>query len=194
MGQIASTKRRNFKEVLWRNFNATFFGETDVSGIEQNIACLNGEFVLGVNAAGTASVPLIGVNAANQVVAGNGSPLITAAHYAINLDAATAVSRSVFIVPVAYQLAGVNVVFGTASASGTVTVEKLTSTTAPGSGTVLLTVPLSTAGTANTVAPGVLIATVASLQFAVGDRVGLVFAATETGLVGLNVTLTFVRI
>lgn len=195
MGQLTTSKRKNFKEVLWRNFNAAYFGEVDVSGIAQDIACLNGEYLLGVNAAGTGTVNLIGVNSSDQVVVGpSGNVLPTAEHFTTNLDAATAVSRSMYIALAAFQLVNVSLVFGTASASGTFTIEKLTGTTAPGSGTALLTGTISTAGTANTVLNGVLIATVASLQLAVGDRLGAVFAGTETGLVGLDILVTLKRI
>jgi hypothetical protein len=79
----------------------------------------------------------------------------------------------------------------TASTSGTVTVEKLTGTTAPGSGTALLTGTVSMSGTANTVVSGTPIATVASLTFAAGDRVGFVFAGTMTNLVGWSGTALF---
>lgn len=190
---IQTTLRAGLIEIVGRNQRKAYWGE-EVSGIAPDIACLNGEFVLGLSADGNSTVPLIGVNSSNQVVLGNGNVAITAAHYPFNFDAATAVSRSVLIAPVAYQITGVQAVWGVASASGTLTIEKLTGTQAPGGGTVLLTGTISTAGAANTVATGVLIATLASLQFAAGDRLGLVFGGTETGLVGLDVTATFKRI
>lgn len=101
--------------------------------------------------------------------------------------AATATTESVFIAPFALELVGFQIVFGTASSSGTITIEKLTGTTAPGGGTALLTGTVSTAGTANTVLKGTLIGAPGSLQLAAGDRLGLVFAGTATGLVGLQV-------
>lgn len=108
--------------------------------------------------------------------------------------ATAAVNQACFIADAAYQVVGVNAVWGTASSSGTVTVEKLTGTTAPGSGTALLTGTISTAATANTVTAGTLIATVATLQLAVGDRLGVVFSGTETSLVGLTVVVSLKRI
>lgn len=189
---ISSSLRRNWAEVIRRNWANAYFGE-DPTGIAQNIACLNGEYVLGLNAAGTGTVNLIGVNAANQVVTGSGTVLPTAEHFTANFDAATCVSRSIYIAATTLQVANVNVVFGTASASGTVTVEHLTGTQAPGGGTVMLTGTLSTAGTANTVLAGTLVATVATLQLAAGDRIGLVVAGTQTGLVGFDIAITLTR-
>lgn len=197
MGQLSSSKRKNFKETLWRNMNAAFFGEVDVSGIEQDILTLNGvaEMARGLNAAGTGTISLIGLNSSDEVVVGpNAVVLPTAEHFTANLDAATAVSRSIYIAAVALQVANVNIVFGTASASGTFTIEKLTGTQAPGGGTVMLTGTISTAGTANTVLPGTLVATLATLQLAAGNRIGAVFSGTETGLVGLNISITLQRI
>ena len=106
------------------------------------------------------------------------------------IDAASAVSRSIFIAPYAMRLIGVQAVFGTAGgAAAAVTVEKLTGTTAPAGGTALLTATLSLTGAANTVASGTLVSTAASLTLAAGDRLGLVFSGTQTGLVGLVVSL-----
>lgn len=101
------------------------------------------------------------------------------------------VTRVVFTCTRAMIFKAVSLSFATASSSGTMQVEKLTGTTVPGSGTALLTGTMSMAGTVNTVVNGTLIATIASLKFAVGDRVGLVFAGTMTGLVGFNATLLF---
>jgi hypothetical protein len=193
MAIIASTgKFRNKIESLWRVADNCWFGR-DTSTFEQVPDILNGEYLLAVNAAGTGTVNIIGVNANNQVVSGNGTVLPTAEHFSSNFQAATAVSQSIYIAATTLQLAGVQIVFGTASASGTFTLEHLTGTQAPGSGTVMLTGTLSTAGTANTVLTGTLVATLATLQLAAGDRIGAVFAGTETGLVGLNVTVTLTR-
>lgn len=112
------------------------------------------------------------------------------------IDAAGAVANHgvVYIAPYAVQLIGFQLIYGVASSSGTVTVEKLTGTTAPGSGTALLTGTVTTSTTANTVKPGTLIATLSSLQLATGDRFGLVFAGTQTGLVGLAVSLLLQKV
>lgn len=102
---------------------------------------------------------------------------------------ATDASRHVYICTRPMRLKAVKSVFTTASSSGTLQVEKLTGTTAAGSGTALLTGTVALSGSANTVASGTLIGTVASLTFAAGDRVGVVIAGTMTNLVGSNVTI-----
>ena len=95
---------------------------------------------------------------------------------------ASDVSKAVFIADRAYVVTGVKAVFGTASASGTLNVEKLTGTTAAGSGTAMLTGTLSLSGTPNTVLSGTLTGTTATLTLAAGDRIGVVLAGTLTSL------------
>ena len=104
---------------------------------------------------------------------------------------ATDATRVIMICTRPMKMTAVKAVFSTASSSGTITVEKLTGTTAPGSGTVLLTGTIALSGTANTVASGTLIATTASLTFATGDRFGIVIAGTMTSLVGGQLTAEF---
>jgi hypothetical protein len=86
---------------------------------------------------------------------------------------------------------GVSAVFGTASTSGTLQVEKATGTQAVGSGTNTLTGTISLSGTANTVVNGTLVATAATLAYAVGNRCNLIFAGTMTSLANCNVTVSF---
>lgn len=102
---------------------------------------------------------------------------------------ATDATRTVFVATRACRLKAVKEVHSTASSSGTLQIEKCTGTTAPGSGTTLLTGTMSLSGTANTVVSGTLIATVASLTLAAGDRLSIVIAGTMTNLVGGRVTL-----
>jgi hypothetical protein len=112
----------------------------------------------------------------------------------VPMDAAgNAISKAVFISDDFYQVVGVKEVHATASTSGTVTIEKLTTTQAPGAGTALLTGTISNAGTANTVLSGTLIATISSLQMSPGDRLGVVCAGTQTNLVGGQVTIYLKR-
>lgn len=107
---------------------------------------------------------------------------------------ALSVTSALFIADEAYQLTGLKCAWGVASISGTLTIEKCTGTTAPGSGTDLLTGTLDLSATANTVVSGTLTGTVASLQFAVGDRLTVKLAGTLTNLVGGCVTITLKRI
>lgn len=107
---------------------------------------------------------------------------------------ATSVSDNVWIAPFACELVAVREAHRVASTSGTLQVQKLTGTTAPGSGTSLLTGTVSLSGTANTVVSGTLIATTASLRFAAGDRLGTLIAGTMTNLAGSVVLCTFKQI
>ena len=72
-------------------------------------------------------------------------------------------------------------------------VEKCTGTTAPGSGTNLLTnnsnAGFNLKGTVNTVQEGALTATRTARQLAAGDRLALDFAGTLTALAGVCVTI-----
>lgn len=97
---------------------------------------------------------------------------------------AASVSQSMYTAISSGVVESVQVVFGVASVSGTLSIEKLTGTTAPGSGIALLTGAISLAGTANTVNSGSLTATAADLVLAAGDRIGLVLGGTLTSLVG----------
>lgn len=119
---------------------------------------------------------------------------------------ATSTSQSVFIAPPAasvasgflplgsYQLVGVSVVFGTASTSGTLMVEKTPSGTAVGSGTNLLTGTISLAGTANTTLNGTLVSNPNTLTLNAGDRISIVLAGTLTSLANCAVTLFIARV
>lgn len=107
---------------------------------------------------------------------------------------ATDATRTAMVCTRACRLKAVKEVHTTASSSGTLQLEKATGTTAPGSGTALLTGTMTLAGAANTPVSGVLIATVASLTFAVGDRLNLVIAGTMTNLVGSKVTIGLVPV
>ena len=104
---------------------------------------------------------------------------------------AASVSQIVFACPAgqSYQVSEVRSIFSTASSSGTVTVEYLTGTTAPGSGTAI-TGAIALSGTANT-----MVATVPSTAKVLnpGDRINLIVGGTMTGLVGGFVQLTLKR-
>ncbi len=94
-----------------------------------------------------------------------------------------------FIVPTACYLTSVKVSFEAASTSGTLQIERLTGTLAPGSGTAMLASTISLSGTANTVVSGVISVASASVQLNAGDRVALKYGGTLTNLTGLCVTI-----
>lgn len=108
---------------------------------------------------------------------------------------ALSVSSAVFVADAAYQVVGVRGVWGVVGGAGAVlNVEKLTGTTAPGSGTALLTSNFDLTSTANTVNTGTLTGTVADLQLAAGDRLGCKLGGVLTGLVGCALTVLLKRI
>ena len=79
--------------------------------------------------------------------------------------------------------------YNTASSSGTVTVHKVPSGTAPDSGTALLSSTISTAATADTRYAGTLSSTASTLELAEGDALQLVDGGTLTSLADLEVTV-----
>lgn len=82
----------------------------------------------------------------------------------------------------------VHAVAGTDAGAVTLQVEKLTSTTAPGSGTNLLASAIDLKGTANTVVYPSLTTTVLNRQLAKGDRLALKPSGTVTAVSGVQVT------
>lgn len=109
--------------------------------------------------------------------------------------ASFAVSTSIFVndnFSGNYQVAGVSVVFGTASSSGTLQVEVATGTQAIGSGTNQLTGTVSLAGTANTTVNGTVIASPTTVS--AGSRVNLIFAGTVTSLANCVVNVVLKKI
>lgn len=109
---------------------------------------------------------------------------------------ATSTSQALVLPGGTWRVAGVS---ATATAHGgaaaTVTVEYLTGTTAPGSGTAQLTTPIiiDSTYTANTVTNGTLISAVTSMAGGTG-RLGVVLAGTLTGLANLYVKVSLQKI
>ena len=79
----------------------------------------------------------------------------------------------------------------TASLSGTLQLEKLTGTQAPGSGVNLLSTAIDTSGTANTLNFGTLVIG-SSRQLKRGDRLAISDGGTLTSMVGLS-TATLIK-
>src|SRR5436190_3292233 len=106
------------------------------------------------------------------------------------LGAASASGDAVFVANRAYQVVAVRATWShVGGSSAAATLEKLTGTTAPGSGTVILTSAFDLTTTANTVGTGTLSGTVGNLQLAAGDRLGVKLSGTLTALTGLNITV-----
>lgn len=115
------------------------------------------------------------------------------AHTVPSVDAATAGYYSTFfIAPAIMTLQSVREVHATAGTAGgsvTLQVEKLTSTTAPGSGTNMLGTALSLKATANSVQTASLTTTLANRGLAIGDRVALKTSGTLTSVANVTVLL-----
>lgn len=104
-------------------------------------------------------------------------------------------TRSIMTAPRAMQLVGVTLAYGVVAGQAcAVQIEKCTTTTAPGSGTALLTNNTNSGfdatATANTPQTGTLTGTTASLQFAAGDRLSMKWG-TSTSCVGAVLTFLF---
>lgn len=118
-------------------------------------------------------------------------------------QSATAGNYSAFFTaPVAMTVASiteVHAVKGTDGSAVSLQVEKLTGTTAPGSGTTLLSTAFDLKGTINTVQTTSLVGTIkpttslvtsiVSLQLSAGDRLALKLTGTPTAVANVTVTL-----
>jgi hypothetical protein len=108
-----------------------------------------------------------------------------------------AVDNWLFVADRAYQVASikeVHAVAGTDSGAVTLGVRKITDASAPGAvagATVkeLVTADFNLKSTANTTVNGALSATVADLQLAAGDKLGLNFTGILTALAGATLTV-----
>ena len=99
-------------------------------------------------------------------------------------------TQGIFLANRDMTITGVSMIWsapGTNGGTVTMDVTHETSTTAPGSGTSILTAAQSVKGAANTVVNPALTATVAQLQLLAGDRLSLKTTGTLTGLAGLVV-------
>lgn len=106
-------------------------------------------------------------------------------------SAATAGNYGTFmIVPVAclvMKIQEAHEVLGTDASAVTLQIEKLTGTTAPGSGSNLLATAIDLKGTINTVVTGTLTGTSSVRTLAVGDRLALKKSGTLTAVAGVTV-------
>jgi len=104
-------------------------------------------------------------------------------------DAATAGNYGTFFIatrPV--EVMEIHAIWATASTSGTLNVERLTGTTAEGSGDDIIGTAVAMSGTANTVNVKKT-SDITNRQLATGDRLALVDAGTLTNQVNLVVTV-----
>lgn len=116
----------------------------------------------------------------------------------VNVDAAEAVDQHAWICPdlgCKWQLASVEEVHRVVGgASAAVMPEKATGTTAPGSGSDLLTAAIDLTATVDTVVSATLTTTEANRLFVPGDRIVLDFSGTVTGLAGCIIQFVLVPV
>jgi hypothetical protein len=206
---VPSTVNYNWLAVLRRVWAFKYFGE-DPAKIGNNTACLNsgtfpGEYLTGMNAAGTGTVDMIGVDGNNNVVfpsatifsniaeingqyIGPGMPKSVSYNVAANASIGT---TAFFIADQAYTVTGINYSHktqGTGTAVCSVTHD--TGTQAAGAGTSVQTGTFAcTTIVNNTVTAGVLTGTTSVLTLAAGDRLSVLFSGTTTTLAGVVVTV-----
>lgn len=161
------------------------YSDQDLSGSTLTNCTTSGGTVSGASIVGSPTDTLSATGGPNEIQLNGNSQVI---EIPITFTA-TDISRRVFIALRACRVKSARSAFATASSSGTWTVEKTPSGTAPGSGTALLTGAVALSGTANTTVAGTLIATQASLTLAAGDALSIVIAGTMTNLVGGMATI-----
>jgi hypothetical protein len=103
-------------------------------------------------------------------------------------------SYPLFLANRACRVKAVRVVCSSTATVPTVDVTKDTGTTAPGGGSTVLTGPISFNTTANTVVAGTLIATVATLTLAAGDRLSAKWAGTVGSITGAVISVLLVPV
>lgn len=132
-----------------------------------------------------------GFDASNVTWANITGKKLYVSHTIQGTAAATATNYGVFfIAPFACYISGFKEVHQTAGTDGgavTLTLEKLSGTTAPDSGSVMLASTLSLKGTANTVQTGTLTTTLANRNLAIGDRMCLKDAGVLTSVANVTV-------
>lgn len=152
------------------------------------------------NAANTDDARVLSVDGSNNIQLGE--QVFTPSRRTLKFNLTTTaslVTQHFVIIPAACRIVGITEIHATAESTATTLtayIEKLTGTTAPGSGTTLMsgtfnlkataqtlqTATLTTTGTADSDAP--------DLQCAAGDRLGIKFSTTATELVGVCISIT----
>ncbi len=109
----------------------------------------------------------------------------------IVLPSSDAADATVWNVPNAMEIIRVETSFDGASTSGTLQLEKLTGTQAPGSGSTILASTISLAGAANTVTTRDQTQMTGARTFVQGDRLALIDGGNLANLTQLVVTIYY---
>lgn len=149
---------------------------------------------------GSSNVALLDLDADNDVLINNEIQIQAPREITINLGAnANQGSQHIWAATRPCRIIGITEIHKTAGSDGSAVtgyVEKLTGTTAVGSGISMMTGTFNLKGTANTLQTATLTTSnlrndkfSATLVLAAGDRVGWVATGTKTSLAGVQVTL-----
>lgn len=183
-GTVVQSNSFNLKGTINTVQNATLNGPTKIGGQDPSLILAAGDR-LSVVFTGTLTA-LAGVVVTLSAAPGFKEQV---ADYMMNANASLA-TQSFWVANRAFTVTGVQMIWsaaGTDAGTVTIDVQKDTGTTAPGSGTSVLTAAVSAKTTANTVNTVGLTATAATLQMAAGDRLSVVFTGTLTALAGVVV-------
>ncbi len=167
------------------------------AGAGSNLTCTAGNGAGGTAAGG--NVNLIPGTAVSTGVPGEFQVASTAgtmeATWQQSTVAAVPVSGANYVILLArraWRVKACAIVCSSTSTVPTVDVQKDTGTTAPGSGTTVLTGVMTFSATANTVVLGTLVSTVATLTLAAGDRLTVKFAGTVGSIINAIVSVLLV--
>jgi hypothetical protein len=141
------------------------------------------------------AAPIEIITPAGNLSAAAGVPVI--AKYDRGLVGTNIVDAAFFTADRAYQVVSISEVHsvaGTNASAVTLQVTKDTGTQAPGAGSALLATAFNLKATANTVQNGTLVATVATLQLAAGNRLAIDVTGTLTDVAGVVVTVKLIPI
>jgi hypothetical protein len=182
-------KDRNMIASLKRVMDFAWFGQ-NVSGRAQAPDILNGEFLLGVNAAGTGTVNLLGVDANNNVVLGSGDSMSVAV---VNLTAANIIAMNATPVsilpapPTGYALIVDQILFEMTTTStaftggGAVSFVYHGGSVAPHAGSIPASVVTAAAGSSNTLLGGAVATNGTTIPAATGIDITNATAAFAAG-------------
>lgn len=185
----------------WSNATGTFKTSTGTNTLYGNVV-INGSktFTTGTGAATfngnttLATGKSLTITDADAITVG-GNILHNETLLTFPLPASTALGHNMFVAQDAWKVTSVAVVYA-AQTTGVATVNftKCTGTTAPDSGTEMLTSAIDLHSTADTVAVGSLSSTPSDLTLASGDRIGIKYSASTAGMVGGVVTIKMKRV
>lgn len=190
-------KDRNIIASLKRAAQEAWFGETQPKEEFATLPIIcNGEVLPTINSAGTAPIPTLGMSQGGYAYLPIGMPVAYRC-----LSNAELGNTRFFISDSYYRVAAIRFIYKTAGTSSSIAIQvtkdpiTATTSTTPGSGTPLLSVPFDGVNTvANTQVSGTLIAAgSAGLFLAPGDSLSVLFTGTLTTIAGVLIEVDLVN-